>query len=171
MASWQQRGRNLRVASFGHGMTALAPQIANTLQERYHNQENVVMPAKLAAALIGSAIALAATSGAHALDYKPKDVYVEPAPKAKAYKKGPRRHDDGIAFIHVESHHGKGDMIVPVREGRHGQQVRLPGGNWVYCEITCEYTVRRLSLDFWEGQGQNFTSPGYFRKRFSLDRY
>jgi len=129
------------------------------------------MLAKLAAAILASAFALAATSGAMAWDYKPKDIYIEPAPKAKAYKKGPRRYDDGIAFIHVESHHGKGEVIVPVREGRFGPQVRLPGGSWVDCEITCEYTVRRLSLDFWEGQGQNFTSPGYFRKRFPLDRY
>lgn len=129
------------------------------------------MPAKLAAALIASAVALAVTGTAHAWDYKPKDVYVEPAPKARGYKKAPRRHHDDIAFIHVESHHGKGSIIVPVREGRLGQQVRLPSGNWVYCEITCEFTVRRLSLDFWEGQGQNFTSPGYFSKKFDLGRY
>lgn len=84
-------------------------------------------------------------------------------------KKAPYAKHDGYRFVLVESHHSSRSVVVPVRAARLGKQVKLPGGAWVYCEITCEYTVRRMSLDFWEGQGQNFTSPGYIRKKFYLD--
>jgi hypothetical protein len=102
-------------------------------------------------------------------EYKPKDVYVEAPAKPKG-KRGPRRHHDGYDFIRVEGRLSPKAVIVPVRTGPLGKQVKLPGGSWVYCEITCEYTVRRLSVDFWDDQGQSFTSPGYIRRDFYLDR-
>jgi hypothetical protein len=61
-------------------------------------------------------------------------------------------------------------VTAPVREGRFGDQVQTPGGNWYDCEITCEYTLRRLTVDFWEGQQDGgFVSPGYLRYDFDLD--
>lgn len=102
--------------------------------------------------------------------YKPRDVYVEKAPRKRASRKAPLRDYDGYDYIRVESHYGPRTVIVPVRVARLGKQVKLPnGGPWVYCEVTCEYTVRQQSIDFWEGQGQGFTSPGYFRYDFYLD--
>jgi hypothetical protein len=118
---------------------------------------------KLAAALLGATFV---TQGAEA-GYKPRDVYIDEAPRR--WKKAPYRHSGEYRHILVESVHSSRRVIVPVRPARLGLQVKLPGGAWVDCEITCEYTVRRMHLDFWEGQGQNFTSPGYFRKRFYLD--
>lgn len=116
-----------------------------------------------------AALALALTSGAGFAgwdDFRPKDVYVDEAPRKYGRKKAPYRGE--YRFILVESHFGHGSVVAPVRMARLGKQVKLPGGSWVYCEITCEYTVRRMSLDFWEGQGQGFTSPGYFRWHFYL---
>jgi len=68
--------------------------------------------------------------------------------------------------IYAESWYGFERVIAPVRRAEHGDQVRLPGGSWVYCEFSCEYTLKRQSLDFWQGQGAGGTgdqsSPGYF---------
>ncbi|MFT4078468.1 hypothetical protein [Rhodomicrobium sp.] len=68
--------------------------------------------------------------------------------------------------IYAESWYGFERVIAPVRRAEHGDQVRLPGGSWVYCEYSCEYTLKRQSLDFWQGQGAGGTgdqsSPGYF---------
>ncbi len=116
-----------------------------------------------------AALGAAYLTGTASADYRPRDVYVDEVKPRRAAKKAPYRGHDGYRFVLVESHHSSRSVVVPVRMARLGNQVKLPGGSWVYCEITCEYTVRRMSLDFWEGQGQNFTSPGYFRRNFYLD--
>jgi hypothetical protein len=56
-----------------------------------------------------------------------------------------------------------------VRHGPTGDQVRLPGGTWLNCEITCEYTLRRTSVDFWEDQQNKYTSPNYLRYDINID--
>ncbi|MBX2804336.1 MAG: hypothetical protein KTR19_00050 [Hyphomicrobiales bacterium] len=76
------------------------------------------------------------------------------------------------AYRYVTAHASTGGQSVTgaVRKGRFGDQVQTPGGNWYDCEITCEYTLRRLTVDFWEGQEDNgFVSPGYLRFDFDLD--
>lgn len=72
-------------------------------------------------------------------------------------------------FVYAESNYGGKRVAAPVRAAPLGDQVRLPGGNWVDCEITCEYTLRRVSIDFWEDQTRRTTSPNYFKYDFELD--
>lgn len=120
---------------------------------------------KIGIAVLGAAV----LSGTASADYRPRDVYVDEIQPRRGAKKAPYGKHDGYRFVLVESHYSSRSVVVPVRAARLGKQVKLPGGSWVYCEITCEYTVRRMSLDFWEGQGQNFTSPGYIRRNFYLD--
>jgi hypothetical protein len=75
-------------------------------------------------------------------------------------------------FVYAESWYGFKKVVAPVRRAELGDQVRLPGGTWVYCEFSCEYTLRRQSLDFWQGQGaggNDQVSPGYFRWDFYVD--
>jgi hypothetical protein len=75
-------------------------------------------------------------------------------------------------FVYAESWYGFKKVAAPVRRAELGDQVRLPGGTWVYCEFSCEYTLRRQSLDFWQGQGaggNDQVSPGYFRRDFYVD--
>ena len=83
------------------------------------------------------------------------------------------RYDDnpgGYGHITAYASTGGKSVTAPVRPGRWGDEVKIPGGAWVDCEITCEYTLRRLTVDFWEGQGRNgFVSPGYFRYEYDLD--
>lgn len=79
------------------------------------------------------------------------------------------RYSDVYRYVRAESFYRFRSVVAPVRRGPVGDQVLVPGGAWHDCEITCEYTLRRVYLDFWEGQGDNFTSPGYFRFKFYLD--
>ena len=86
--------------------------------------------------------------------------------------KGPRAGDEpGVyRYIYVESNYGTRKAVAPVRHGPYGDQVKIPeGGAWIDCEITCEYTVRRVSVDFWEDQQRGFTSPNYLRYDIDLN--
>lgn len=71
-------------------------------------------------------------------------------------------------YVYAEETFGGSRVSAPVREGEFGDQVRVPGGNWVNCEVSCEYTLRRLTVDFWDGQTNKYVSPSYFRKEFEL---
>jgi hypothetical protein len=79
-----------------------------------------------------------------------------------------RAYDDepGVyRYVRAEASIGGATVVGAVRPGKWGDQVRTPAGNWYDCEITCEYTLRRLTVDFWDTQGRNAigSSPGYFR--------
>lgn len=78
--------------------------------------------------------------------------------------------DEGVyRYVTARATTGGETVTAPVRHGRWGDEVRTPGGNWVDCEVTCEYTLRRLTVDFWQGQTDKFVSPGYFTYEFDLD--
>ena len=40
-------------------------------------------------------------------------------------------------------------ISAPVRHLPQGDQVRLPGGAWVLCQINCFPTLRNATIDFW----------------------
>jgi hypothetical protein len=81
----------------------------------------------------------------------------------------PYAEEGAYRYVRAEATIGGKTVIGPVRAGEWGDQVRTPAGNWYDCEITCEYTLRRLTVDFWEGQGKRSVSPGYFRYDIDLD--
>ena len=125
---------------------------------------------------------IAATAAADA-GYKPDEEYSAPdddsgprsiVKRRKGAHRAPYRNCCGeYRFVYAESWYGFKRVVAPVRHAELGDQVRLPGGTWTYCEFSCEYTLRKQSLDFWEGvtgQGQN-VSPGIFRKTIDLDEY
>ena len=128
----------------------------------------------IGAALAGS---IAATQMAEA-GYKPdRDDGARVEAPLKLRRKAARRpYRDccGVyRFVYAESWYGFKRVVAPVRRAELGDQVRLPGGTWVYCEFSCEYTLRKQSLDFWQGasgEGDS-VSPGYFRKDFYIDDY
>jgi len=116
--------------------------------------------------------------------YKPEEEYSNPGDDAgprsivkrrKGAHRAPYRNCCGeYRFVYAESWYGFKRVAAPVRHAELGDQVRLPGGTWIYCEFSCEYTLRKQSLDFWEGQGaggQSSVSPGIFRKTIDLDDY
>ena len=50
------------------------------------------------------------------------------------------------------STYGEGCYTAPVRQTSVGPQVRLKGGTWIYCEVDCQDTLRRATVDFWHDQ-------------------
>jgi len=89
--------------------------------------------------------------------------------KGHACRHAPYAEEQGYRYVRAEATIGGKSVIAPVRPGPWGDQVRTPGGNWVDCEITCEYTLRRLTVDFWDGQGKGMVSPGYLRFDVDID--
>ncbi len=91
--------------------------------------------------------------------------------KGRACRPAPYAEEPGIlGYVRAEATIGGKVVVGPVRAGPHGDQVRTPGGNWYDCEITCEYTLRRLTVDFWDGMGNSrMISPGYFRFDVDVD--
>ncbi len=120
--------------------------------------------------------ALAAPSAS--ADYKPREHYSKApdyapyaGPRKKASRHARKYGEPGVEdYVVTESIGRVKQVAAPVRIAPLGYQVRLPGGTWVYCEYSCEYTLRRNTVEFWDGQGNGtFVSPGRFRKDFYLD--
>lgn len=90
--------------------------------------------------------------------------------KGRDCRHGPYAGEPSVyRFVYTESNYGGKRVAAPVRAAPLGDQVRLPGGSWIDCEITCEYTLRRVSIDFWEDQTRKTTSPNYFKYDFEVD--
>lgn len=86
------------------------------------------------------------------------------------YTRGDRGGDYGYVVAH--SQYGNRSVAGPVRPGRFGDEVRLPGGTWVECGRSCAATLRVKTVDFWDHQREEnggLPSPGYFRKEFYID--
>jgi len=81
----------------------------------------------------------------------------------------PRR-DPGYGTVTAESRYGGRTVTAPVRYGPHGRlEVRLPGGTWLECGLSCRETLRRETVDFWQERGRpgaGSDGPGYLRFRF-----
>lgn len=66
----------------------------------------------------------------------------------------------------AHSRYGHGSVSGPIRQGRKGYEVRLPGGTWIDCARNCVETLRRESVDFWESRGGRndpVDGPAYLR--------
>jgi hypothetical protein len=50
-------------------------------------------------------------------------------------------------------------VSAPVRRLPKGDQVRLPGGTWVWCGINCYHTLRNATVDFWRRYDAPVTLP------------
>jgi len=55
--------------------------------------------------------------------------------------------------VYAEFWYGARKVVGPVRHGPAGDEVLLPGGIWVACELSCEYTLRKQTLEYLESQG------------------
>ena len=79
-----------------------------------------------------------------------------------------RRREGYPPMVTAESRYGSsGTVTAPVRPARdHARfEVRLPGGTWVDCHLSCSETLRRETIDFWqnhEPRSDGADGPGYF---------
>lgn len=74
-----------------------------------------------------------------------------PADAASRYQRHGSPYDQG--YVTAESRFGHGTVSGPVRHGRVGPEVRLPGGTWYPCRRSCSETLRVETVDFWENKG------------------
>ncbi len=79
------------------------------------------------------------------------------------------KHPDAYRYVKAVSQFDLNSyVIVPVRHGKFGDQVLVPKHGWADCEYTCEFTVQKNYLDFWENQTDDDLSPGHL---FGLRKY
>lgn len=90
------------------------------------------------------------------------------AASADPYRRYGRPYQPMPAYVVAESRYGHGSVSGPVRMGRVGPQVRLPGGNWIDCRRSCSETLRQETVDFWENAGHQRRDDGvgYLSLRF-----
>ncbi len=56
-------------------------------------------------------------------------------------------------YVYAEFWFGNRKVVAPVRRGPFGNEVMLPGEIWVPCELSCEYTLRKQTLEYQQSQG------------------
>lgn len=61
----------------------------------------------------------------------------------------------GEGVVRACSIYGNGCTSAPVRRASNDYEFRLPGGTWVSCKQSCQDTLRRETVDFWETQREN----------------
>jgi hypothetical protein len=72
-------------------------------------------------------------------------------------------------YVYAEAWYGNQKIIAPVRRGECCDQVQIPGGAWINCVFSCEITLRKMRLDYWQDHGAGYNkelSPGYPRSDF-----
>ncbi len=74
--------------------------------------------------------------------------------------------------VYAEFWYGDRKVVAPVRHGPAGDEVLLPGEIWVPCQLSCEHTLRKQTLDYLESQGAGSGSqfePVYPREDSYVD--
>ena len=77
-------------------------------------------------------------------------------------------------YVYAEFWYGARKVVAPVRRGPVGDEVQLPGDIWVRCQLSCEYTLRKQTLDYLESQGAGSGSqfaPAYPRADSYVDSW
>lgn len=62
---------------------------------------------------------------------------------------------EGQGVVRACSIYGNGCTSAPIRRASYDYEFRLPGGTWISCKQSCQDTLRRETVDFWETQREN----------------
>ena len=66
-----------------------------------------------------------------------------------------------VGYVTADSRYSGQSVSGPVRRGPQGRlEVRLPGGTWLECGLSCSDTLRRQTVDFWRNHGGRPGSAG-----------
>ncbi|MGA7325196.1 MAG: hypothetical protein WBX25_12075 [Rhodomicrobium sp.] len=96
---------------------------------------------------------------------------------AAAHTKG-RPHSGGklccgqiYRYVYAEAWYGNRKIVAPVRRVEWGDQVQVPGGAWLNCIFSCELTIRKLRLEYWQALGAGTINRDlpYPRNDFYID--
>jgi hypothetical protein len=76
-----------------------------------------------------------------------------------------------VGYVTADSRYSGASVRGPVRRGPKGRlEVRLPGGPWLECGLSCSDTLRRETVDFWRNHGgrpgDTGDGPGYIQFRW-----
>jgi hypothetical protein len=77
-------------------------------------------------------------------------------------------------YVYAEAWYGNQKVVAPVRRIGCCDQVQIPGGAWIDCVFSCEITIRKMRLGYWQGLGagyDNERSPGYPRADFYTNSF
>jgi len=100
----------------------------------------------------------------HAAEFSSKPTSIEPSQGCcEPYR-----------YVYAEFWYGARKVVAPVRHGPGGDEVLLPGGIWVNCQLSCEYTLRKQTLEYLESQGAGSGSqfaPAYPREDTYVDSW
>lgn len=116
-------------------------------------------------------LALTATVAA-AADTGPQP---DTGPKAHVLRRAPYKDccEEGYRFVYAEGWYGSEKLVAPVRRGEFGDEVLVEGVGWQHCGLSCEYTLRKQSLAYWqdlrEGRKRIAPPPPYPRSDFYID--
>ena len=86
--------------------------------------------------------------------------------KAAPYRKDCRGEAEVYRHIYAEAWYGNQKVVAPVRHVGCRDQVQIPTGEWIPCEFSCEITMRKMPLWYWQDQGAGYShsvTPGYPR--------
>ena len=113
-------------------------------------------------------LGLAASAGSAAAQEANAQVKHKHAAGAKAgpYRKDCRGEGEVYRHIYAEAWYGNQKVMAPVRRVGCCDQVRFPTGEWIPCEFSCEITMRKMPLWYWQDQGAGYShsvTPGYPR--------
>ena len=108
---------------------------------------------------VALALGLGALAGSAAAQEAAAPLRHKHAPRQAAPEGEVYRH------IYAEAWYGNRKVVAPVRHVGCCDQVQLPTGEWIACEFSCEISMRKMPLWYWQDQGAGYShvAPGYPR--------
>jgi len=135
-----------------------------------------VIRAFFVSSILANALVLGLTAAARAADAWQGGAAAQAPykPKHRTARRTPPYRDSECCgevyrYVYAEAWYGNQKIIAPVRRAGCCDQVQVPGGAWIDCVFTCEITLRKMRLDYWQDQGAGYSkelSPGYPRADF-----
>jgi hypothetical protein len=121
-------------------------------------------PAVILRILLTGAVLLGLAASANAADTGAKEEAAVPLKHKRAvHKAAPYRQDccgEGEVYrsVYAEAWYGNQKIVALVRHVGCCDQLQLPTGEWIPCEFSCEITMRKMPLGYWQAQGAGYSN-------------
>ncbi len=77
-----------------------------------------------------------------------------------AGQKSPPPEGETYRHVYAEAWYGNQKVVAPVRRIGCCDEVQLPTGEWIACEFSCEITMRKMPLSYWQTLGAGYDRTG-----------
>jgi hypothetical protein len=118
--------------------------------------------------LLTGAVLLGLAAPASAADTVSKEGASAPLKhKHVTRKASPYRQDccgEGEVYrqVYAEAWYGNQKVVAPVRHVGCCDQLQLPTGEWIDCTFSCEITIRKMPLGYWQDQGAGYNKSDHW---------